>query len=173
MAETTTAPILEQLPSGPRLIARLRALTPARLRRVLATLRTALSSLLSPPAFSILVSLPLALVPVLKALFVAPPAPERSPIPNAPDGQPPLAFVLDTATFVGAASVPLGLICLGSAIARLQIPHHWSKLPVGSILSLAILKMVVTPVLGVLIVEGLTNVGFIDKGDKVLRFVCM
>ena len=36
--------------------------------------------------------------------------------PVAPDGQPPLAFVLDMANFVGAASIPIGLIGLGSTL---------------------------------------------------------
>ena len=35
------------------------------------------------------------------------------------------------------------------------------------------LKMVIGPVFGVLIVEGLTHQGVIDRNDKVLRFVCM
>ncbi|KAI5115335.1 hypothetical protein M0805_008880, partial [Coniferiporia weirii] len=73
--------------------------------RMLAHGRTALSALLTPQAVAIFVAFPVALITPLKALFT-PVA--NSPIPNAPDGQPPLAFILDTATFIGAASVPLG-----------------------------------------------------------------
>jgi hypothetical protein len=34
-------------------------------------------------------------------------------------------------------------------------------------------KLLIMPVLGVLICQSLTNIGVIDKEDKVLRFVCM
>ena len=132
-----------------------------------------LVSLSSPPSLSIIISFPIALITPLKGLFVELP---NSPIPNAPDGQPPLAFIMDTATFVGAASVPMGLVCLGSALARLKVPMNrasWKAMPVGAIGALALAKIAISPVLGVLICEGLTNVGVIDRNDKVLRFVCM
>ncbi|KAI5114880.1 hypothetical protein M0805_005575, partial [Coniferiporia weirii] len=92
----------------------------------------------------------------------------------APDGQPPLAFILDTATFIGAASVPLGLICLGSALARLNVPRNqWKDLPLGAIAWLAIGKMILMPILGVLITQGLVYGGIIQAEQKVLRFVCI
>jgi auxin efflux carrier family protein len=88
-----------------------------------------LVSLISPPSVAILFSLVIALVPQLKALFVA-----NVPgvnMPNAPDGLPPLAWILDIATFggtsprgltkKGAASVPSGLIVLGGSLATLNI----------------------------------------------------
>lgn len=81
-----------------------------------------------------------------------------------------------SATFVGAASVPLGLICLGSAVARVQLPRsreEWGTLPLGAIIAFSTTKMLLLPVLGVLIVQGLVRVGFVDANDKVLRFVCM
>ena len=82
---------------------------------------------------------------------------------------------MDTATFIGAASVPLGLVCLGSALARLKIPRsgQWGALPVGAISSLAVGKLLVMPVLGVVIVQGLVRGGVIPEDDKVLQFVCM
>lgn len=131
-----------------------------------------LKSFLTPTSIAILVSFPIALVPKLKALFLEVPGTVIHP---APDGQPPLAFILDSTTFVGAASVPLGLICLGSSLARLPFPqrHEWKTLPMGAIMWIAIVKMLIMPVLGVLICQGLTNVGFISKEDKVLRLVCM
>lgn len=139
--------------------------------RTLAHARTIFYSLLTPQALAILVALPIALIKPLKGLFVAI---ENSPIPNAPDGQPPLAFILDTCTFIGAASVPLGLICLGSALARMNIPlKQWRDLPIAAISWLAIGKMLVMPVLGVLITEGLVHGGLIKEEQKVLRFVCM
>ena len=130
------------------------------------------TSLESPASLSIIVSFIISLVPPLKALFV--PGVPGTHIPSAPDGLPPLSFLIDTASFIGAASVPLGLICLGSALARLKIPRgQWSKLPLGAIGGLAVGKLLIMPVLGVLICQSLTNVGVIDKEDKVLRFVCM
>ena len=131
-----------------------------------------LKSFFTPPSVAILISFPIALVPNLKALFTPVPG---TFIPPAPDGQPPLAFVLDATTFMGAASVPLGLVCLGSALARLNLPKRgeWLTLPLGAIGSLAVVRMLIMPVLGVLICQGLTNIGIISKNDKVLRFVCM
>lgn len=57
-------------------------------------LRTLLS-LLTPVTISLFVSLPIALVQPLKALFVDSPAAESFHW-KAPDGRPPLAFVIDT-----------------------------------------------------------------------------
>lgn len=129
-------------------------------------------ALLTPSSITILVSFPIALIPKLKALFIEVPG---TYMPPAPDGQPPLAFLLDATTFVGAASVPLGLVCLGSSLARLNMPRkgEWKNLPMGAIVWLSIAKMVIMPVLGVLMCQGLTQAGVISKDDKVLRFVCM
>ncbi|KIJ64052.1 hypothetical protein HYDPIDRAFT_112578 [Hydnomerulius pinastri MD-312] len=131
-----------------------------------------LQTLLNPCSISILGSFIISVVPVLKALFV--PGVPGVNIAPAPDGQPPLAIIMNTATFIGAASVPLGLMTLGSALARLQLPGgRWSALPLGAIGSLAIGRMVIMPVLGVLICQGLTNIGMIDANNNVLRFVCI
>ncbi|KAL5495893.1 ECM3_2 [Sanghuangporus weigelae] len=145
---------------------------------LLAHTRTILLSMLTPQAIAIFVALLIALVPILKSLFtpVDTDGDGRNMVPNAPDGQPPLAFVLDTATFIGAASVPMGLISLGSALARLQVPRspaQWRSLPLGAISALAIGKMVIMPIIGVLLTQGLTSAGVIDESDKVLRFVCI
>jgi hypothetical protein len=56
-------------------------------------------SLISPPAISCLLSLLIALIPTLKALFV-----DNVPgitMPDAPDGNPPLQWILDIANFGG------------------------------------------------------------------------
>ncbi|KAJ8515925.1 hypothetical protein ONZ45_g6719 [Pleurotus djamor] len=132
---------------------------------------TFIKSLCTLMSLTIILSILIAVVPQLKGLFVDV---HGAGIPPAPDGQPPLAFVIDTATFLGAASVPLGLICLGSALARLKIPRdRWNLLPVGAITSLAFARLLIMPVLGVLICQGLVNVGVIRAEDKVLRFVCI
>ncbi|KAJ6521121.1 auxin efflux carrier [Mycena capillaripes] len=125
----------------------------------------------APPSLSIILSFPIALIPALKGLFVEVQSPH---IPSAPDGRPPLSFLFDTASFIGAASVPLGLVCLGSALARLEVPRgRWNHLPVGAILSMAVGRMLLMPVLGVLVSKGLTNAGLISREDKVLQFICI
>ncbi|KAK7051074.1 Protein M3 [Paramarasmius palmivorus] len=142
-----------------------------RLHKASNTVKTAVKSALTPASLSILISFPIALIPQLKGLFVET---SGSGIPNAPDHQPPLAFIIDFAQFMGAASVPLGLIGLGSALARLHIPRgDWRSLPIGAILSLAIGKMIILPIMGVLITQGLVHAGVIDPEDKVVQFVCM
>lgn len=129
-------------------------------------------TLISPCSFSIIAAFIISLVPVLKALFI-PDVPGVN-MPPAPDGQPPLAIILNTTTFIGGASVPLGLMTLGSALARLEVPGgRLRSLPLGAVSVLAIGRMVVMPILGVLITQGLTQVGLLDANDKVLQFVCM
>ncbi|KAJ7023049.1 auxin efflux carrier transmembrane protein [Mycena alexandri] len=144
---------------------------PSTLHKIWLRLSTFVRELCYPASLSIILSFPIALIPALKGLFV----PVTSPhIPSAPDGRPPLSFLFDTTTFIGAASVPLGLICLGSALARLEIPRgRWNHLPVGAILSMAVGRMMLMPVLGVLIAKGLTNAGIISREDKVLQFICI
>ncbi|QRV76962.1 hypothetical protein RhiJN_19808 [Ceratobasidium sp. AG-Ba] len=148
--------------------------TLGRFRTVLTATKSFVLSLASPPTITMVAAFIIALVPKLKALFIAPAADSNVHIPPAPDGLPPLNFIIDTANFIGGASIPLGLICLGSALARLQVPKPISRAPLSAITALSLLKMVVGPVFGVLLVEGLTrHTNLIDPNDKVLRFVCM
>jgi len=143
-----------------------------RFQKVTSLILQFLRSLSSPPSFSIIISFIVSIVPPLKALFV--PGVPGTHIPPAPDGQPPLAFIMNTSIFISGAAVPMGLIMLGSALARLHVPRHQLKsLPLGAICSLAIGKLIVMPVLGVLICQGLTHIGLIDPSNNVLRFVCM
>ncbi|KAI5476437.1 peroxisomal biogenesis factor 5 [Pseudohyphozyma bogoriensis] len=121
--------------------------------RVLHSIKSFLLSLVSPPTVTLLTGLVIALVPVLKSLFVLD---ASSWHPTAPDGTAPLAFIYDTATFVGAASVPLGLLVLGSSMAKMQIPRPISKLPLWSIFWMAVLKMAILPLVGFFFVQGLT-----------------
>ncbi|KAL1721679.1 auxin efflux carrier [Schizophyllum commune] len=142
-----------------------------RRRQFLHSIKAFLQSLCTPASLAMLLSFPIALINPVKALFVEV---EGTYMPSAPDGEPPLAFVYDVAEFVGAASVPLGLVCLGSALARLKIPREeWKNLPLGAIFSFACGKMLLMPVIGVLMVKGMTHSGIIDPEDKVLQFVCI
>ncbi|KAJ7474712.1 auxin efflux carrier transmembrane protein [Mycena latifolia] len=161
-APETTIPVLLGNQTAP---------SPSRLRRAWNRLASFVREVCSPASLSIILSFPIALIPALKGLFVDVPSPH---IPSAPDGRPPLSFLFDTATFIGAASVPLGLVCLGSALARLEVPRgRWNSMPVGAILSMAVGRMLVMPVLGVLVAKGLTNAGILSREDKVLQFVCI
>ncbi|KAG2117557.1 hypothetical protein BD769DRAFT_1484543 [Suillus cothurnatus] len=131
-----------------------------------------LGRLSSPVLLSAVVSLIVSRISVVKALFI--PNVPGTNIPPAPDGQPPLAFVVDTAAFLGAANSPIGLIILGSALARMGVPRgRWTSLPLGAIGALAVGKQLIMPVLGILICEGFIRIGFINAEDKVLRFVCI
>lgn len=133
--------------------------------------RAFIKGLFNPVSVTIYVSLPISLVPQLKALFVEVPGVH---MPSAPDGQPPLAFIQDIATFIGAASIPIGLICLGSSLARLNVPlSQWRTLPVGAIAWMAIGKLIVIPIIGVLMCKGLVQSGLLFKDDKVLVFISM
>lgn len=176
-------PILPIIPTNPTLpsftsesaVARASNGDRTRRQRFLSNLHSILLGFITPASLSIIIAFPIALITPVKSLFTTT---TYTGIPNAPDGEPPLAFIMDTVTFMGGASVPLGLVCLGSALARLKLPsfrrsEEWQQIPRGAIVSLAIGKMVISPVLGVLIVRGLTNAGVVDSTDKVLQFVCM
>jgi auxin efflux carrier family protein len=68
-------------------------------KRVLKSILKFLLSLISPPSITCLLSLIIALVPQLKALFVS--GVPGVNIPNAPDGLPPMEWMLDIADFGG------------------------------------------------------------------------
>jgi auxin efflux carrier family protein len=141
--------------------------------RVLSRSEQFLKQLFKPAPIVIILAIVIALVNPLKALFILPSSnfqPHFRPV--APDGQPPLAFILDMASFAGAAYAPMGLLCLGSAIACLQLRSE-EPLPTGAIAALALAKMVVTPLIGVGITRWFAYLGFIHRDDKVLQFVCM
>ena len=94
-------------------------------KRTAKSLLTFSLSLMSPPALSCLVSLIIALIPKLKALFV-----QNVPgvnMPDAPDGLPPLEWILDIAGFGGGASVPTGLIILGASLSSLGFLRNSSS----------------------------------------------
>jgi predicted permease len=74
-----------------------------------------------PPTWAVGVGLIFSLVPPLKALLYSTPSWTGTRMPNAPDGNPPLNFVLETAEFLGALTVPLALIVLGASFARLKV----------------------------------------------------
>ena len=142
----------------------------SRLTKMVSNLRT----LPAPPTIALLLACPISAITPLKALFVPVKNANGSLIiPFAPDGAPPLAFILDTTTFLGSASVPLALICLGASLAKLRVPKGIRELPLGAISALTIGRLVLQPIIAVVTVEGLVSVGLIDESNKVLRFAMM
>lgn len=136
---------------------------------MLHSITTFLGSLVSPPTVALLSALIIALVPTLKSLFVY--TDESSFHPTAPDGFPPLAIVYQTAAFVGAASVPLGLTVLGASVAKMDIPRPISRLPLASIAAMAFIKVALLPVIGFFFVEELVkHTGMVASDNPVLRF---
>ncbi|GAA6025091.1 hypothetical protein JCM8202_001658 [Rhodotorula sphaerocarpa] len=124
----------------------------------------------SPPTMVLLTALVISLVPTLRALFVAP-APGAAFHPVAPDGKPPLAVLYDTAAFVGGASVPTGLIVLGASIAKIRLPRPITRLPLTSIIGLALVRLAIMPIVGFFFTKQLVKVGLVEEGNRVLRFV--
>lgn len=151
-----------------------------------------LLSLISPPAISILLSLLIALIPTLKALFVA-----NVPgvnMPDGPDGMPPLEWILDITTFGGIIQrmiqndtycrrciCPDWFDCARRLLINLKFPP-WSSPLVnkfwyvfncrGSIALMALLKLAVLPVIGVLWTQLLTyHSPLVNEDQKMLRFV--
>lgn len=132
--------------------------------KVRSNAKAGLIRLLSPPSVATISGFVIAVVPVLKALFV--PVPGVS-MPSAPDGKPPLDFLLDTTSFIGNASVPSSLLILGYSLSKLNL----SRLPaLSSALVMACLKMVVTPIIAIAWMQFLASpTGLVDPGDLVLR----
>ena len=135
--------------------------------------RRFLKQLLMPCMVVIALSFVISLVDPLKALFI-PPSSNFQPHfrPTAPDGQPPLAFLSDTATFVGGACLPLGLTCLGRAFASLSL-RSGESFPKGAVASFVLGKMIIMPIIGIAITKGFAHVGFVNRDDKVLQLVCL
>ncbi|KAH9939276.1 auxin efflux carrier [Epithele typhae] len=143
-------------------------LLPQRLVRVFRPL----SAIITPVTITLAISLPIALVPTLKALFVDI-SDEGGPVFKGPDGRPPLAFLIDTGSFLGGITVPLALVLLGASFANITIPRPLSRLPLAAMFFSTFAKMVMLPVIGVFLVQAFTNSGLVDRKAIALRFVMM
>lgn len=99
----------------------------------------------APPTIALL-AFHISVITPLKALFVPLQSAGGSPvIPFMPGGAPPLTFILDTATFLESASVPLALVCLGAALAKLKISKGIRGYPLGAISTLSIGRLALQP----------------------------
>lgn len=135
------------------------------LHRIKAHLLVTLKNFMTPNSATLIVSFAIAMSPPLKALFVS----STFSIPNAPDEQPPLSFAIDITTYIGNASVPLGLLVLGATSSRLQ----FNSMPAGfwkTVVMITLCRLVVMPIFGVGLTTGLDRAGW--YGDNYLiRFV--
>ncbi|CCD25578.1 uncharacterized protein NDAI_0F02600 [Naumovozyma dairenensis CBS 421] len=128
-----------------------------------------LKNCLRPCSIAVILSLTIAFIPWVKALFVTTPT---TPIINqAPDQQPALSFLMDFTAYVGAASVPFGLILLGATLGRLKLgklyPGFWKSACV-----LVFLRQCIMPIFGVLWCDRLVKAGWCNwKDDKMLLFI--
>lgn len=115
-----------------------------------------LKNCLRPCSMAVIIALTIAFIPWVKALFVS-----GSSVPHisqAPDRQAPLSFFMDYTSYIGAASVPFGLLLLGATLGRLKIkklhPGFWK-----SAVLLVCLRLVIMPILGVLWCNRLVRAG--------------
>lgn len=115
-----------------------------------------------PPSAMLIISMIITMVRPLRALFYNNSgAIVVSGIPNAPDGQPVLSFIMDFASFVGASQVPFGMMLLGASISRL----HVGKLPKGFwrvVLGIALFKLCLLPIIAIVWTTHMQNIGWID-----------
>ncbi|GAA5939058.1 uncharacterized protein JCM15063_004408 [Sporobolomyces koalae] len=142
----------------------------SRLRTAWNGIKSCIRHTLKPPTISLVCSIVIGVVPELRNLFVPPEASGSRFSPRAPDGLPPLATLYDAASFIGAASVPLGLIVLGASIATIEIPRPVTRLPLTSMVAMAIVKLAILPIFGFFFVKGLVKAGIVDRKNLVLRF---
>ncbi|SCU86613.1 LAME_0D06942g1_1 [Lachancea meyersii CBS 8951] len=117
---------------------------------------------LRPCSIAVILALIIAFVPWLKALFVT--TANTPKLKQAPDAQPALSFLMDYTAYIGAASVPFGLLLLGGTLGRLKIgklyPGFWK-----SALTLVLLKLCIMPIFGVLWCDRLVKAGWVTWGD--------
>ncbi|GAA5887326.1 hypothetical protein JCM16303_006592 [Sporobolomyces ruberrimus] len=140
-------------------------------RQIWNGIKSCIKHTLVPPTISLVCSIIIGVIPVLRNLFVAADPANSRFSPEAPDGQPPLSTIYDAAAFIGAASVPLGLIVLGASIATIELPRPITRLPLASMCAMAIVKLAVLPVFGFFFVQALVRAQVVDSGNKVLIFV--
>lgn len=83
-----------------------------------------LKGMLMPVSLAVIVAIPCSIILPLKALFIQTSGWTGTRMPDAPNGFPPLNFILDTTTFLGGMTVPAMLILLGASFARLKVGQY-------------------------------------------------
>lgn len=119
-----------------------------------------------PVSVALVISMIVSMIPWVKALFVTT---NQAHLPNAPDGMPPLSFIIDFTGYVAQACVPLGLLILGATLSRLEVSQLSWKF-IRTPLMLSLLRLVIMPIIGTAIIAGFARCGWF-KDDDILRFV--
>ncbi|ORX94913.1 auxin efflux carrier [Basidiobolus meristosporus CBS 931.73] len=115
----------------------------------------------SPPNIAIILGITVGLAPPLKRLFV-----KTSPSQS----EPPLSFLFEVVLTIGGAYLPISLCNLGAALSHLQI----RAIPLHISISFAVVKLVVTPIIGIALVQALVfKLHLISPDDRPLRFLAM
>lgn len=164
MLEGTT-PGVSKAPSIPPVSSTSSARKQGLLSRILHRLHAAIT----PITCSLVISITIALVPDLKALFLV----SSKRTWRAPDNRAPLAAFLDTTSFLGGITVPLALIILGASFARLRIPRPFMRLPIKAMFAAALGKMIILPAIGVVLTHAMTTGGLVPREAIAERFVMM
>nr|ODO02193.1 hypothetical protein L204_00920 [Cryptococcus depauperatus CBS 7855] len=142
---------------------------PAVFKRMLKTIQN-----LPNATWATILGIPISVVEPLKALFTHTDGWTGIKMPNAPDGKPPLHFILDTASFLGGIAVPAALLLIGASFARLKLPKNWIDLPLAAIVGLTVSKMIIVPVFGIFVVQALqAHTGLFPHHDKIRTFVAI
>ncbi|KAH3663948.1 hypothetical protein OGAPHI_004662 [Ogataea philodendri] len=127
---------------------------------------TFISNATTPASISTVLSLVVSMIPWVKAIFVTT---HQAHIHSAPDGQPPLKFLMDFVEYLGQAQVPLGLLLLGGTIGRLKV----TEVPQGiwkTVLALVCFRLFIFPIIGCAFNSKLHSDGLF-YGDKLLYFI--
>lgn len=101
-------------------------------------------SFTQPASVVLVLSITVCMIPWVQALFVDS---TQAQLPSAPDKQPPLSFVMDYTSYIGAAQVPFGLLLLGGTIGRLKIndiPIILWRIPIA----VTFLRLFIFPIIG-------------------------
>lgn len=125
---------------------------------------------LRPPSAALIISIVFTMIPQVRRLFYVSPDTKSYGIPNAPDGAPVLGSIMDFTSFVGNATVPLGLSMLGATMASLSI----GKLPQGfwkNVILMAVLKLVVLPIVSIAWTSKMKSLGWIESDNLMALFV--
>ncbi|KAE9390136.1 hypothetical protein BT96DRAFT_865823 [Gymnopus androsaceus JB14] len=131
-----------------------------------------MSAIITPVTIALAISLPVSVIQPLKALFTDATA-SGGPDWKGPDGNPPLYFVMETASFVGDLCIPLSLIILGASFARMSIPKQLSRLPIPAMILVTLSKEVLVPVVGIFVTQTFVAKGLIPKDSLAQRFVAI
>lgn len=124
------------------------------------------NSVKQPASISVVISIAIAMIPWLQALFVKS---KQVQLPNAPDQLPPLSFIMDFAGYLGQAQVPFGLLMLGGTIGRLKVnkfPKRLWAIPI----SVVVLRLFIFPVIGCAFNSKLHKDGLF-YGQDILYFI--